>query len=103
MVEIIIETIFSLGLFINAALFIPQIIQLYKTKNSKGFSIITFAGFNLIQLFTVLHGILHKDYLLISGYTLSLITCGIVTMLIIFYRNNEGELVVSKQNTISKI
>ena len=89
MLEIIIETIFSLGLFINAALFIPQIIQLYKIKDSKGFSLITFVGFNITQLFIVLHGILHKDYLLIIGYLLSFFTCGIVTLMIIYYRTSR--------------
>ena len=83
----IIEIVFSSGLFINAMLFIPQIIQLYKTKNATGFSLTTFAGFNLIQLFTVLHGILHHDILLSVGMFLSFITCGIVTGLIIFYKS----------------
>ncbi len=86
MVEFIIETIFSLGLFINAGLFIPQIIKLYKTKNSKGFSLLTFGGFNIIQLFTVLHGFLHEDLLLIIGTTLSLVTCGCVSVMVVLYR-----------------
>jgi MtN3 and saliva related transmembrane protein len=86
-VENIIEAIFSLGLFINAALFVPQAIKIFKTKDSKELSLLTFAGFNFIQLFTLLHGYLHKDYLLIIGYALSIITCGTVTLLIIFYRN----------------
>ncbi len=81
-----IETVFGLGLFINAALFIPQIIQLYKTKNPQGLSLVTFAGFNLIQLFTILHGVLSKDYLLIIGFTASLISCGTVTLLLIKYK-----------------
>lgn len=85
--ETVIEIIFGLGLFINAGLFIPQIIRLYKTKDAKGLSLITFAGFNLIQFFTLLHGYLHKDYLLVFGYLLSLMACGMVTILIIFYRN----------------
>jgi len=84
--DYIIEIIFSLGLFINAMLFIPQIIKLYQTKNAGGFSLITFAGFNLIQLFTALHGILHHDILLAVGNLLSLATCGLVTGLIIFYK-----------------
>ncbi|MFT3742275.1 MAG: PQ-loop domain-containing transporter [Gammaproteobacteria bacterium] len=81
-----IETFFSLGLFVNAALFVPQAIRLYKTKDAVGFSLITFFGFNLIQLFTILHGYLHHDLTLAIGYLLSLITCGIVTFLICLYR-----------------
>jgi len=84
--KILIEIFFSLGLFINAALFIPQVIRLLRTKNSQGLSLITFAGFNLIQLFTFLHGYLHRDYLLAAGNLLSLISCGCVTFLILFYR-----------------
>jgi len=86
MIEIIIETVFSLGLFINAILFIPQIFRLLKTKNSKSFSLTTFSGFCFIQIFTMLHGYLNKDNLLFYGTGLSLITCGIVTYLIVFFR-----------------
>jgi len=82
----LIETVFSLGLFINAMLFVPQIIRLYKTKDSQGISLTTFIGFNFIQLFTVLHGYLHKDYLLMLGYILSFITCGFVTILTLIYK-----------------
>jgi len=86
MMELIIETFFSLGLFINAALFIPQIIALWKAKDSKELSLVTFGGFNLIQFFTILHGYVRQDYLLTIGFLLSFITCGIVTVLIVIYR-----------------
>jgi MtN3 and saliva related transmembrane protein len=81
-----IETVFSLGLFLNAALFIPQIIRLYQKKNSRELSLLTFAGFNLIQFFTILHGYLNHDYILMLGFGLSFISCGIVTGMIIYYR-----------------
>jgi MtN3 and saliva related transmembrane protein len=87
-----IEIVFSVGLFINALLFIPQIIRLYKTKNAQGVSLLTFAGFNVIQLFTILHAYLHKDYLLMIGFLLSIITCGTVTLLILLYRR-EGRII----------
>lgn len=95
-----IEIVFSLGLFINAILFVPQIIQLYKTKNSKGFSLLTFGGFNFIQFFVVLHAYLHNDYLLLFGYVLSFITCGVVTLMIIRYRKFPSleELVSRTEN-----
>jgi MtN3 and saliva related transmembrane protein len=82
----VIETIFGLGLFINAALFLPQIIRLHKTKSSEGVSLLMFGGFCLLQLLTIFHGIIHKDYLLIVGYILSLIACGTVTVQILLYR-----------------
>jgi len=82
----IIEVVFSLGLFINAALFVPQIIKLYRQKDSAELSLLTFSGFNLIQLSMVLHAYLHDDYILLIGSFLSLVTCGAVTCLIIIYR-----------------
>lgn len=82
----IVELFFSLGLFINAGLFVPQIIKLYRSKNTQGLSLLTFGGFNLIQIFAVLHGIINHDRILILGFSLSLITCGMVTILLIWYK-----------------
>lgn len=81
-----IETVFSLGLFLNALLFIPQMIRLYQKKNSRELSLLTFAGFNFIQFFTILHGYLNNDYLLMIGFVLSFISCGMVTAMIVYYR-----------------
>ncbi len=86
--EYIIDFIFAIALFINAVLFIPQIIMLYRAKDSKELSLLTFGGFNLIQLFIFLHGYIHKDYLLMLGYLLSLISCGTVTFMILWYRKS---------------
>ena len=82
----VIEVVFGCGMFINAALFVPQIIQLVRTKQSEGVSFLTFLGFNVIQLFTILHGYLHHDTLLMVGMGISFITCGCVTVLIWVYR-----------------
>lgn len=81
-----VEVMFGLGLFFNAGLFIPQALKIFKNKHSEGVSLTTFAGFNLMQFFTVLHAYLNKDYLLMSGFLLSFIFCGIVTYLIILYK-----------------
>ena len=62
----IVEFLFSLGLFINAGLFMPQVIKLYRTKNPEGLSLITFGGFNIIQLLAVLHGVIHQDFIQIG-------------------------------------
>ena len=86
-VESIVESVFALGLFVNAILFIPQAIAIYKSKNAEGQSLFTFAGFNLIQLFTIFHAYIHKDFLLLIGYFAAFISCGAVTVLIILYRN----------------
>lgn len=81
-----VDLIFSLGLFFNAVLFIPQAIALFRSKNSEELSLFTFGGFNLMQFFTALHGYFVSDYLLMSGFLLSFITCGTVTFLIFYYR-----------------
>ena len=96
-----IEVIFSLLLFVNAALFIPQVVRLLKEKNSKELSLITFLGFCMIQLFTVLHGILHHDTFLVLGYSLSLLSCGAVTLLIIKYRPQKNGLALSESQPLS--
>ena len=82
----IVEFGFSISLLVNAILFIPQARIIYRTKSVKDVSLVTFVGFNVIQLFTLLHGILTHDYILVFGYFLSIVTCGTVSVLIIYYR-----------------
>jgi MtN3 and saliva related transmembrane protein len=81
-----IELGFSLSLLANALLFIPQIISLLRYKSAEGLSLLTFAGFCVFQIFTMLHGFLTADFLLAGGYLLSLLSCGTVTLLIVYYR-----------------
>ena len=88
----LIEFIFGSALFINALLFIPQLKLIIKTKSSKDVSLATFLGFLVIQLTVVLHGIIHQDYLLIWGYLLSMVVCGILVVLIFYYRRNASTL-----------
>jgi|JI102314A1RNA_FD_contig_101_554739_length_1388_multi_4_in_0_out_0_2 MtN3 and saliva related transmembrane protein len=85
----IVEFIFSIALFVNAILFIPQIIHLIRHKTAAGLSLLTFLGFLLIQLAIVLHGLIVRDYLLTFGYLLSMLTCGTVVFLIVFYKKGE--------------
>jgi MtN3 and saliva related transmembrane protein len=82
----VIEIGFSLSLVANALFFIPQIITLLKTKDSKGLSLLMFIGFNITQLFTILHAYLVRDYTLMAGFIGALVTSGMVTLLIILYR-----------------
>ncbi|MCD6044866.1 MAG: Uncharacterized protein K0R48_29 [Gammaproteobacteria bacterium] len=82
----IIESSFTISLVVNAALFIPQIMRILKSKDAKEVSFITFFGFWLIQLATTLHGFLNRDYLLAFGTLASMVTCGTVIWLIILYR-----------------
>jgi uncharacterized protein with PQ loop repeat len=85
----VINFIFGLALFVNALLFIPQAVKIVKIKSSKEFSLITFFGFCIIQISAVLYGIVHHDYILVFGYFLSLITCGTIVGLIVFFKLKE--------------
>jgi two-component system, OmpR family, aerobic respiration control sensor histidine kinase ArcB len=81
------EGLFALALVMNALLFIPQALRLYKTRSSQGLSLFTFGGFLLIQGAILVHGLIHQDYLLSIGYLLSILSCGTVVVLIFLYHN----------------
>ena len=84
-INYVIEGVFSLALFINALLFIPQILKIVKDKSAQHVSLLTFLGLFLIQLTIVLHGFVKQDLLLVVGYIISMITCGTVVVLIFRY------------------
>ncbi|MGD2084768.1 MAG: hypothetical protein PVH61_01170 [Candidatus Aminicenantes bacterium] len=83
----IIGIIFGLGLVINGGLFVVQAVKIVKSRSAKGVSIFTFAGFNVLQMTGILHGIFQKDIYLLSGMVASFLACGTVTILSIVYRN----------------
>lgn len=86
LIKYFVNAVFGIGLFINALLFIPQIIALWKKKHADDVSLITFAGFNIINLFTLLHGLIENDKWLVIGISSSVLTNTTVTILIIWYR-----------------
>lgn len=81
-----IEIMFSLSLFINALLFVPQIIKLIHVKDAKELSLITFVGFSIIQTLMILHGLINHDYLLVIGILASLLACCTMSVLIVYFR-----------------
>ena len=85
-IKYIVEISFSVSLFVNAVIFIPQALRILINKDTKNVSFTTFFGFWLIQLVTTLHGFLHQDYLLAYGTLLSMITCGYVIWLLVYYK-----------------
>ncbi|HXH55616.1 MAG TPA: PQ-loop domain-containing transporter [Gammaproteobacteria bacterium] len=85
-----VNIVFSLGLFLNAVLFVPQALRIYRTKNAEGISLIMFMGFHLMQVFTIWHGYLVEDYALMIGFLLSFFTCGMVTCLALKYRSPKN-------------
>ena len=86
----VVNIVFAAGMFLNAISFIPQAWKLYKMKTSKELSLIMFLIFLITQVTASLHGYYSHDYELMYTYLPSIITCGIVTTLIILYRINRG-------------
>jgi MtN3 and saliva related transmembrane protein len=85
-VKQIVAIIFGLGLGCNALLFVPQIIAVWRKKTDEGISLITFGGFSILQAIGIIHGLYQEDLSLTLGMAASLLTCGTVTALTIFYR-----------------
>lgn len=77
--------IFGFGMVLNACLFVPQAWHLWKTKSAQGVSVLSFAGFNALQLIGVAHGYFQQDFALMAGMLASLLTCGSVTLLAAYY------------------
>jgi MtN3 and saliva related transmembrane protein len=80
------EWLFGLGLLCNAVLFVPQAVAVWRKKTDEGISVITFGGFSLLQIIGVVHGVYQHDLSLIVGMAASLLSCGTVTVLTLFYR-----------------
>jgi MtN3 and saliva related transmembrane protein len=85
----IVAVIFGLGLGCNALLFVPQVLAVWRKKSDEGISLITFGGFSVLQAVGIVHGLYQHDLSLILGMAASLLTCGSVTALTIFYRINR--------------
>jgi len=81
------EFLFAASLFVNALLFVPQAWRIFRKKESKDVSLITFGGFWISQLLMVSHAIIKHDWILLSGFALALITCGAVIIVTIRYRS----------------
>jgi MtN3 and saliva related transmembrane protein len=82
--------VFGLGMILNAALFVPQAIHLWRTKTAQGVSLLSFAGFNTLQAVGALHGFFQHDHALMLGMLASLMTCGSVTVLAAWYGRTKA-------------
>lgn len=82
----IVAVIFGVGLLGNALLFVPQVIAVWRKKSDEGISLITFGGFSILQVVGIVHGLYQRDPSLTIGMAASLLTCGSVTGLTIFFR-----------------
>ena len=86
----VVSVVFGAGLFLNAALFVPQALAIWRKKTADGVSILTFAGFSVMQLVGALHGYLAGDPALLIGMAASFVTCTSVTVLALIYSRREG-------------
>src|ERR1700678_1457215 len=82
----IVAVIFGLGLLCNALLFVPQVLAVWRKKSDEGVSLITFGGFSILQVVGIVHGLYQQDLSLILRWAPSLLSCGSVTSLPLFYR-----------------
>ncbi|HEY3703480.1 MAG TPA: PQ-loop domain-containing transporter [Terracidiphilus sp.] len=85
----IVAVVFGLGLLCNALLFVPQAIAVWRKKSDEGISLITFGGFSILQIVAIVHGVYEHDLALILGMAASLLSCGTVTLLTLFYRSRR--------------
>jgi MtN3 and saliva related transmembrane protein len=81
-----INVIYSLSFLWTAFSALPQIITLLRTKNSNELSIITFLGFNFIQVVTIAHAYFYQEWLTLAGVLLLLIIYTALSYLIVYYR-----------------
>src|SRR5579859_8242119 len=95
----VVAVIFGLGMVLNAALFVPQAVHLWRTKNAQGVSVLSFAGFNTLQAVGALHGYFQGDHALMVGMLASLVTCGSVTVLAIWYSRRPANRPASADST----
>jgi len=88
-VKNLVAVVFGFGMLINACLFVPQAWHLWKAKRAEGVSVLSFAGFNTLQLIGAVHGYFQQDTALMLGMLASLLTCGSVTLLAARYKEQE--------------
>ena len=81
-----VKTAFSLALFVNALLFIPQAVRILKQSSAESVSLQTFTGFLIIQIISIAYGFEVKDWILTFGFALSAVACSSVILLALFFR-----------------
>lgn len=86
----LVTLLFGLGLFVNALLFIPQVLRIWRVKNAESVSLVTFGMFNVLQVIGALHGYFEHDWALMVGMAAALVTSGAVTALAVIYRQRAA-------------
>src|SRR3989344_5708203 len=68
-----------------------QMIKNYRRKSTEGVAISMFVTSFLAYLFYTIHGILKKDWVVVSGQGLGVVTTGIILGQALYYRNGKSE------------
>lgn len=82
----VINIIYAAAFLWTAVSAIPQIMTLLRLKDSSELSVITFLGFNFIQVVTIIHACFYQEWLLLAGVSLFLIIYAYLSSLVIYYR-----------------
>lgn len=83
--KLITDILFEFGLFINAALMLPQIFKIIYHKSTQNISLIMYLGFTFIQSAMLLFGILQQDIWLLAGTIPNLVINIWITFLVLYY------------------
>ncbi len=85
-IKLVVDVVFDISLFINAIIYVPQIIKVIRLKESRDLSFITFFGICLLQLIIALHGYFYQDYGLMIGMLAAFVVSCTLTFLLVKYR-----------------
>ena len=69
----------------------PQAYKIYKTKSSRGVSLLTFGIFGIGTLTWTIYGFYTNDWTIIWGFVVGVIGSWLVIGLTLFYRNKNNE------------
>ncbi len=67
-----------------------QMLRNYRRKSTEGVALSMFVTSFLAYLFYTIHGILQKDWVVISGQGLGVLTTGIILGQAFYYRNRKN-------------
>jgi MtN3 and saliva related transmembrane protein len=73
--------IFAAGWLISGVLFALQAIKIYRKKDAEGISIVTFAGFALLNTNAALYGYLSGNPLWLPGTLLAAVSCTCIALM----------------------
>lgn len=88
-VKLIVDLIFDVALFVNAVIYVPQVLKVIRLKEARELSFITFFGICLLQLSMALHGYVHQDYGLMIGMLAAFLVSLVLTFLLVKYRKES--------------